>query len=553
MDSGNNSNNNNNSDYSGPSTQGRPISRLEQLAQPRQTRSVTGTLPPGSRNELLARRVRSSNSQSGLRQQTHVPVSTGQPTNMEQEPTQVHNNDRNKIQKKGSQDMTENRIRALCNTEAAPIVASISHLEERINNQPEHQVLQMELQELRAAIQALQNPTGPDPTLVNDVRTIRSDLNRLLEERSTSVQQDPQVEQQVPSSVDSRESQEPKEDPLENLPSRNMQSAVRFVPSHSHKSRRSVRNSQSKYTGSRGRHHSDTESDSSNEERSTYKDQDTSDSDGDESTIPFFSRVKGPKHGSLKSIKPSDVLFDRLMNYRYYRLKRTKGSRSSKHILEVRKHLKSLDITLKEYKFNGQDPILVFDFLSRFVEQADTLRMTEMQAFVALPHYLSGTAENQFRAIRNGARSGGVTCWSEAVQYFLRTYATPSAIREAVNHLRDIRQLPKETELEYSARLNNAAYRCGNVYDETDKMTFFINGLSPTIRNIVARHRESQPRRSLTYEELVQFARDEGESHRASNSSLRVVRTVNRTSTDHGTHYLDTGHSSRNEKSRGQW
>ena len=63
----------------------------------------------------------------------------------------------------------------------------------------------------------------------------------------------------------------------------------------------------------------------------------------------------------------------------------------------------------------------------------------------------------------------------------------------------------------------------------------------------MVRHRESQPRRSLTYEELVQFARDEGESHRASNSSLRVIRTVTRTSIYHGTHYLDTGNSSRNE------
>ena len=60
--------------------------------------------------------------------------------------------------------------------------------------------------------------------------------------------------------------------------------------------------------------------------------------------------------------------------------------------------------------------------------------------------------------------------------------------------------------MDYSGRLNDAAHRCGNVYDEIDKMTFFVNGLLPSIQTVVARHREAQARRDLSYEELVQFA-----------------------------------------------
>lgn len=46
-------------------------------------------------------------------------------------------------------------------------------------------------------------------------------------------------------------------------------------------------------------------------------------------------------------------------------------------------------------------------------------------------------------------------------------------------------------EVEYSARLNEAVYDSGNVHGEVDKMTFFINGLSPSIQTIVARYRET--------------------------------------------------------------
>ena len=46
-------------------------------------------------------------------------------------------------------------------------------------------------------------------------------------------------------------------------------------------------------------------------------------------------------------------------------------------------------------------------------------------------------------------------------------------------------------------------------------MTIFIDGLDPSIRTLVARHREQRPRHELTYQELAQFARDEGDAYRA--------------------------------------
>lgn len=56
-------------------------------------------------------------------------------------------------------------------------------------------------------------------------------------------------------------------------------------------------------------------------------------------------------------------------------------------------------------------------------------------------------------------------------------------------------------------------------------MNFFINGLSLSIDSIVAIHRESHPRRMMTYNALLQYARDEGEAFRSKASYKRNMRT----------------------------
>lgn len=109
------------------------------------------------------------------------------------------------------------------------------------------------------------------------------------------------------------------------------------------------------------------------------------------------------------------------------------------------------------------------------------------------------------------------------MHYLLHTFATPSAIRNDYFSLQTISQSPNQTKVEYSARVNEAVYCYINVHDEVDKMTFLTNGLSPSIQTIFVRYRETQPRRLLTYNALVQFARDEGEAFRARTRLLREI------------------------------
>lgn len=60
-----------------------------------------------------------------------------------------------------------------------------------------------------------------------------------------------------------------------------------------------------------------------------------------------------------------------------------------------RRYIK-LELTFKERKFSGEDPILLLDFLSQLVEEVDILDIGEGQIMVLIPHLLSGIAGDQY-------------------------------------------------------------------------------------------------------------------------------------------------------------
>jgi hypothetical protein len=176
--------------------------------------------------------------------------------------------------------------------------------------------------------------------------------------------------------------------------------------------------------------------------------------------------------------------------------------------------LRQMNLTMGQDKFNGSDPILVFDFLIRFFEEASNLAVSEAQAFALMPYYLSGDALKLFNTACRGKTGSSVRSYCEAVQWLLRTYANAVAIRKAVQDFNAITQKPGEDEPALGNRVRIAAYRCGNVFTDSELMNVFVDGLHPATRSLVARFRESQGR-SLSFEQLIAFARDEGESYRA--------------------------------------
>lgn len=77
----------------------------------------------------------------------------------------------------------------------------------------------------------------------------------------------------------------------------------------------------------------------------------------------------------------------------------------------------------KDRKFSGEDPILIFELLKRIFQDAETLKISDGQLMVFLPHLLTGIDGDKCLATDNGSRSGnvgGIVNWPEAVHNLMR-------------------------------------------------------------------------------------------------------------------------------------
>jgi len=237
----------------------------------------------------------------------------------------------------------------------------------------------------------------------------------------------------------------------------------------------------------------------------------------------FQKRRKGPKHPGLSELKPTNELYRQVCSYRSYRLTDTSTRRSSRGTGKVRDYIKRMEIRLAQHHFSGSDPIGVLDFLSRFTREAEIQEMSEAQALLSLPHFLSGFARSQYEAAeRVNPQDGGIAEWPEAVQYLLRNYAQNKYISSAIRDLRDTKQGNNETEKEYAIKLNNAVARCGNVHGTSEVITMFIDGLRPTIRSLVTGFREATSKAS--YLDVVDFASNHGDAVRAQLSNTPPLK-----------------------------
>lgn len=424
----------------------------------------------------------------------------------------------------------QDQVREVCRTEDQVVIDGLtSRIEEAIGGlriDVQHSVARTgqteeRIQGLAQAVnqvKSLQDIEG----VLRELRMLRTDVNRLLEDRrdprtvaaASTVQ--PQVATQSQEVVDQAQpsSQVVQDkfhideivDPNEEFPPRPGKDSRRARKGQG-------RRGHKKKKGKRGRRRYDDDTSSSSESSDSES---SSDEEGVNTPLCARTRPRGPKYEGLKELKPNNPYFDQALSYRTYRLENTDQERTSRQTGKVKDHIKRLQLTLEECSFDGGDPILILEFLSRFADEADTLEMSEAQAFIALPYFLKGNAASQFRSVKttSSRASGGVSAWPEAVQYLLHTYATPCAIREAIQVLRSISQRSGESETDYGMRVAKASNRCGNVFPEWEKITLFVDGLDPTIRSLVARYREAS-RRGLSFEQLVHYAQDEGDTYRA--------------------------------------
>lgn len=64
-----------------------------------------------------------------------------------------------------------------------------------------------------------------------------------------------------------------------------------------------------------------------------------------------------------------------------------------------------MTLSMDNLCFTGEDPIMVLDFLFHFVTKANILGMNGRQAYLTLPSFLRGVAEDQYASVRRSSRS----------------------------------------------------------------------------------------------------------------------------------------------------
>lgn len=85
--------------------------------------------------------------------------------------------------------------------------------------------------------------------------------------------------------------------------------------------------------------------------------------------------------------------------------------------------------------------------------------------------------------------------------------------------MKNIGQNKNETKNSYASRIGDAAYRCGDVQTYKEEISIFTKDLLSSVCRIVERFRREQPRYVLMFNRIVSFARNEGDSKRATSQS----------------------------------
>lgn len=116
---------------------------------------------------------------------------------------------------------------------------------------------------------------------------------------------------------------------------------------------------------------------------------------------------------------------------------------------------------------------MVFAFLIRLVEEANTLGVFKTHTFYIKIYLLSGRGEKHIQSIQNGTRFFVITCWPKTVHPFFCTRATPAAISSTVNNLRNIRQQAHEDKIPHGESIDSAPHGCCNVSMRSKRYLFF--------------------------------------------------------------------------------
>lgn len=94
------------------------------------------------------------------------------------------------------------------------------------------------------------------------------------------------------------------------------------------------------------------------------------------------------------------------MPYLLYLLASTSFTWTSASTTGLHCTLKFLQLTMKDFKLSMEYPILIFNFSSRLVEEADNIDMSERQNTICQPEMLKKTVAREYCSTSSGKRVG---------------------------------------------------------------------------------------------------------------------------------------------------
>lgn len=71
---------------------------------------------------------------------------------------------------------------------------------------------------------------------------------------------------------------------------------------------------------------------------------------------------------------------------------------TSASVAGIHRFPKKVEWKIKDFKFSSEDPVLIFDFLSLLVEEADQFDMEEGQPMVYILHMLTKSADLEYES-----------------------------------------------------------------------------------------------------------------------------------------------------------
>ena len=195
--------------------------------------------------------------------------------------------------------------------------------------------------------------------------------------------------------------------------------------------------------------------------------------------------------------------FDKLVDYRAYRLPNTRAELTPFEVDNLQRIKKALDSNVKIPVYNGGVPMALLPFLRTFTRGCEHQGLSEAVAARFLPLYLEGTAEHittQRLGQWDPYRDPYARTLPHLVHQLIQRLLTDDILKTAIEGVTTVQMLPQELEGQFCDRVVSAAYLCGGVFSDYDIATHIRRGLPKDVTsqiNALLRQRDPSDRANL--------------------------------------------------------